>query len=236
MFKISNFEKTLAHIKNPDLDLGVWTQIRFARETLCNSVEFVDWDSDPVQLTICDFCGTPGCSSGGYARVTTTGSQLLLVEPELSFDGEEASYSASHLLRRFGALVIPADVAVAMQIAPLTRFRGTTRRDIINAWLLDSPFQTNLPLDIEILIESNDLVFEDDSVREVLVQLMRPDSMRLSELVIGSFQTVEPDTEPLSVFLLQDEKTPEWKSFVRRKNQFALRFGDYYFDCEAPFA
>jgi len=46
---------------------------------LMNALELMDWDDDKVQVSICDHCGTVGCSSGGWIVFRSSGNLVLLM-------------------------------------------------------------------------------------------------------------------------------------------------------------
>lgn len=48
---------------------------------LINMIEWVEWNENPVQVIICDQCGTVGCAIGGYATVATTPTGVLFAPP-----------------------------------------------------------------------------------------------------------------------------------------------------------
>lgn len=87
-------------------DTAVWADgIR-----LINMPGRVDWDEDPVQVEICEYCGTLRCQSGGFVSVRRLGSLVVLV-PSLRCYGssdpfERTEYGAPYFVRKRGAAAI----------------------------------------------------------------------------------------------------------------------------------
>lgn len=48
---------------------------------LVNLLRLVDWSADPVQVVVCDACGTVGCASGNYVAVRRLGDFVVLAPP-----------------------------------------------------------------------------------------------------------------------------------------------------------
>ena len=64
----------------------VWTRLKYGQVELCNSLEWTDWTPNPVQVQICDACGTPGCASGGYVHISVLNDLVLWTVPQPSGD------------------------------------------------------------------------------------------------------------------------------------------------------
>jgi len=58
-----------------------WTRLRHGQTVLCNSLEWIEWSGNPVQVELCDACGTVGCASGGYVHVSAFGNVVLWTMP-----------------------------------------------------------------------------------------------------------------------------------------------------------
>lgn len=77
------------------------TQLISGDIKLMNAIELMDWDDDKVQVSICDHCGTVGCSSGGWIVFRSSGNFVLLMP---AFDAmrednwSKAEYSPPYFL------------------------------------------------------------------------------------------------------------------------------------------
>src|SRR5262245_3369260 len=61
----------------------MWTRVTCLGNVLCNSLEWVQWEENPVQVVVCDSCGHEGCSSGGYAHLSRLHDWLVWTRPEI---------------------------------------------------------------------------------------------------------------------------------------------------------
>lgn len=88
-----------------------WTRAKFGEVELCNSLEWADWGPNPIQVQICDACGTPGCASGGYVHISILKDVVLWTMPqrETSEPLEGKLFPAS-CVARFGAIAFPKSV------------------------------------------------------------------------------------------------------------------------------
>ena len=126
--------------QNPD-----WVRLRFHDQLLCNSLSWVDWSTNPVQVEICDQCGVTGCTSGGYVQVSQLGDLIFWTQPILSVDDDRATseYEASSGIKHFGAIAIP--VALWNQwrhettLPEATDLPAMTGNDLVQLWLAGIP-------------------------------------------------------------------------------------------------
>jgi hypothetical protein len=108
-----------------------WTKLVCDGVVLCNSLEWVDWVEDPVQVRICEACGIPGCEHGGYVRITRCGSHLLWTRPRVDTDDdwEPEELTLLNALEQAGAVLIPtAAWDGGGSGSGLCRTRGRSRR------------------------------------------------------------------------------------------------------------
>jgi hypothetical protein len=118
-----------------------WSRLLVDGRELCNALEDVDWSPNPVQVELCDACGTPGCASGGYADLSRLGEQVLWT-PAVT-DGEDDwardQYAPAWVLVDGGAALFPpaswqrlrerfGALPAAATLVP------TTRRMLAEAW------------------------------------------------------------------------------------------------------
>ena len=48
-------------------------------QVIFNAIELIDWTPSPFQAIVCETCGTPGCASGGWLNLRSTGELILLL-------------------------------------------------------------------------------------------------------------------------------------------------------------
>lgn len=108
---------------------------------LCNGLNGVDWVDNPVQVRICDGCGHKGCESGGYVHVSVLKDAVLWTLPQIDEpeDWELTHYEASYAVRKFGAIVIPAEEwgrwrSNVNDIPALETLPPTNGRALADAW------------------------------------------------------------------------------------------------------
>jgi len=118
-----------------------WTRVRSNGVELCNSLEWIEWRDNPVQVQTCDACGTTGCASGGYVHLSVIQDLVLWTTPQIKVNevGSPGYFSAT-APARFGALEFPRDTwesfrTAANQIPEIGTFEHANRRAIIDAWV-----------------------------------------------------------------------------------------------------
>ncbi len=120
-----------------------WTRIRHQQTVLCNSLEWTDWLVNPVQVELCDVCGTVGCASGGYVHISVFDDFVLWTAPEDATQSDEVrdELFPATAIEKFGAIAFPLETWTKLQgvvtevpgIASLSRADGRTLRD---AWVV----------------------------------------------------------------------------------------------------
>jgi hypothetical protein len=78
-----------------------WTRLLYERVELCNALEWAKWLGNPVQVQLCDACGTIGCGSGGYIHLTKVSDTVLWTRPQIDSATEQFPATA---LERLGAV------------------------------------------------------------------------------------------------------------------------------------
>jgi hypothetical protein len=99
---------------------------------LCNGLEAVDWTSRPIQVEVCEACGTVGCDDAGYVQISRAGEDLLWTPPQRR--------ETSSAIRRHGAVLIRNAAwercRMAVARVPAARDFATLRRlDLVHAWI-----------------------------------------------------------------------------------------------------
>lgn len=97
----------------------VWTRVRYERTILCNSLEWTEWRDDPVQVEICDACGTVHCASGGYVHVTILGDVVLWTMPRhaTTIAEWEGRVFPATAIEKFGSVAFPVGVWESFRVA-----------------------------------------------------------------------------------------------------------------------
>ena len=119
-----------------------WTKMILGDYVVCNSLEWTTWDKNPIQVLICEDCGTSGCKSGGYVELSKIGDHLLWTDPTFGLH-DEAQRNQLGTLRavsRHGALAFSIkDWQRWQEIHPTLpkpeNIPVTTRRQLAAAWL-----------------------------------------------------------------------------------------------------
>lgn len=118
-----------------------WTRAKYGEVELCNSLEWADWASNPIQVQICDACGTPGCASGGYVHISTLKDVVLWTMPQReTSDTLEAKLLPASSIARFGAIAFPTRVwasfhQAAADVPETVALPGADGPSICDAWI-----------------------------------------------------------------------------------------------------
>ena len=97
---------------NPDFSSSgqrspIWHRVVCGQRVITNSLEWVGWGGNPVQVILCDACGHPGCASGGYVHLSRLAEYVLLTSPQTDASCTEMSSElAPRFLRTLGAIAI----------------------------------------------------------------------------------------------------------------------------------
>ncbi len=163
----------------------VWTRVTSGATLITNSLEWVEWEDNPVQVVLCDACGHVHCASGGYVHVSRLGDFILWSSPQTP--EEEPPY----VLRTLGALAIPVATwnlwsAGIPDVPHADRLVRANPAAVADAWIL-GPARTT-----------------DSIVRYLREQLVGGDTLEkdaaiaLVERALASLGTSEPAFEVVS--------------------------------------
>jgi hypothetical protein len=121
----------------------LWARIKFSNTTVVNSLEWTEWERNPVQVILCDACGTSGCAAGGYVHVSRLEDFVLLTAPQIADDDDWATsqYAPHHALEELGAIAIPNMVwdkwrSAFSSLPAQSAFSEATGRALADAWAL----------------------------------------------------------------------------------------------------
>lgn len=120
-----------------------WTRVTCRGIEITNSLEWAEWQENPVQVMLCDACGHHGCASGGYVHVSRWQRHVLWTAPQTSSDADyaEAAYEIPHVIRNLGALALPVEVwnewaATIKEVPHADRVVPANYAAIADAWVL----------------------------------------------------------------------------------------------------
>lgn len=121
----------------PDFMPTPWTRLTCNGREIANALEGAEWSENPVQVVLCDACGSEGCSPGGYVHVSRLGEYVLWTAPQL----DDEAYEPPYFLRSLGALAIPVETWRAWSssirdVLPPERFAPSNHAVVADAWIL----------------------------------------------------------------------------------------------------
>ena len=128
-----------------------WMRLRKGRTELCNSLEWTDWSTNPVQVQLCDACGCVGCAAGGYVHVSTLHGFVIWTMPQLPDQVElaEARCFPATALKVLGAIGFPDDTWASIRasvpdVPAASTFPQANGRALAEAWALGPDRPTKL--------------------------------------------------------------------------------------------
>lgn len=121
-----------------------WTRVTVGHHQIANSLEWVAWNQNPVQVILCDGCGSEGCASGGYVHVSRLGRYVLWSAPQFDDDWDDPAEVREILyyMRTLGALAIPLDtwnawsVKSSVSVPYARRLPPANHAAVADAWIL----------------------------------------------------------------------------------------------------
>ena len=124
-----------------------WTRARCGDAELVNSVEWVEWEVNPVQVLVCEACGYSGCESGNYVHVSLLSNHVLWTAPQVDANDEFAAWQYAP------PAVVWQHGLVALQLQDWIRLRElnanvpgsqqlprATRRVLADGWRMSAPW------------------------------------------------------------------------------------------------
>lgn len=135
-------EKWSPDLSGAGLSSPVWTRLKSAGIELCNSLEWVPWQTNPVQVHICDTCGVAGCASDGYVHLSVLRNIVLwTVASSSDQTSVDRQFGPARVIGRFGCVAFPADVWTRLresvsqvpEVAALDKADGNSLSD---AWIM----------------------------------------------------------------------------------------------------
>lgn len=127
-----------------------WTRVTCRGVQIANSLEWPDWQDNPVQVILCDACGHEGCASGGYVHVSRLNRHVLWTAAQSSSDAEYGNdaYEIPRMIRSLGALALPIEVwngwsATIKELPRADRLIEANYAAVADAWVLGPARSTN---------------------------------------------------------------------------------------------
>jgi len=123
----------------------MWTRAHSGGFLLTNSVEWVEWSDNPVQVIICAACGYSHCASGDYVHISRLGDLVLWSVPQFDESDEwmASQYTPPAAVRRFGAIGVPESEwrrlhALSDRVPSSQAIAPATRRALADSWRLSA--------------------------------------------------------------------------------------------------
>lgn len=117
--------------------ISKWTELRFQDKVLCNTLEYVCWEVNPVQLLLCETCGVIDCSNEGYVHISKMGEYILWSPPPGDASKTLGIRNRLDSLSEWGSLLIPLSVWEVMVGSDLSAFPIATRQTLMLSWFLE---------------------------------------------------------------------------------------------------
>ena len=195
-------------------------------ECLVNALDLIDLTRTPVQLIVCEACGTPVCASGNYVVIRRLQDGIAIVPDFMSMTRSGTEHQPPEIMRHrgvpfFAGAVLDHLRTLMPAIAPLDRWPPLSVREA--AWLV----QWNAPAGVlgafprrPVLDRESLLAIEDDdpdACADALDRLLVDASGRDEALTIV-------DGAPVTFFF--DLRTfTEWRPLVRKGHEVHLSLG-----------
>jgi hypothetical protein len=122
-----------------------WTRVSCSGFQLVNSLEWVDWGTNPVQVVLCESCGYPDCSPGNYVHLSRLGDLVIWSSPHVDESDNWAisQYTPSLAVRTHGAVALPKTEWERLRrihdgVPSVTVLAEATRRVLADSWRLSA--------------------------------------------------------------------------------------------------
>lgn len=108
---------------------------------LCNAIGDVDWQRNPVSVTVCEHCFAPDCGGGEHVHISSLRGFVIWSHPSNESTGYDAiSTAPARLLNRFGAVGFPSEAWEAfrekdLRVPDSLAFPATRGCSLLEAWL-----------------------------------------------------------------------------------------------------
>jgi hypothetical protein len=229
-----SIEKWSPDFTTSGLSSPVWTRVKYEQTVLCNSLEWTEWGANPVQVEICDACGTVGCASGGYVHVSALGDLVLWTIPNhvAPDDAEVTRLFPATALEKFGSVAFSVGLWELLRIAAnevpafgaLTHANGRALR---NAWAVGptrpKAVDRLLPMLRSSLIAADTLDVAD--AIQWIEHWLRWFDERAGTEVEGVLTSPESTGATIEKLYFDGPGTDDWVALAKVHNDFVPAFG-----------
>ena len=203
-----------------------WTRLSSRGLELANSVEWVDWDTNPVQTILCDVCGQTHCGSGNYVHLSQLGDLVIWSSPQVdeSDDWAASQYTPSLAVRRFGAVAISAPHwerirEIDAGVPAIGLLAPATRRVLADSWRMSAtgPNQVDNLADVIPMLRER-LLATDRYDADEAIDLLEPLSDWLGEApeepLSGRISGVEPLGASIETLYFDGPHEHDWPAIA----------------------
>jgi hypothetical protein len=214
-----------------------WTRVRCGSVEICNSLEWVAWSQNPVQVRLCEVCGHSDCASGGYVHVTRMPNALLWTTPKIDKvdQWQDAQYGPSAAVRQWGSVVVPHVMwqrwrMVIPTLPSVKDFPEATRSELADAWRGEAKGEfATTPLDNwSSLLRQRIIATDHFDLDDVLTDLDRLiDWLLISpdEVVVKDFHPARQVSAVISTLYTEGPPEDDWPALARVGSQTCFAFG-----------
>ena len=193
-------------------------------ENLANAIELMDFEGDPIQFQVCDHCGFPGCSSGGWLSIRKLNEVILMVPGFSEMDRgtwEDSEYDPPYFTRVKGSVLMDEKkyreiCALAPKLPNVEEIKPISSHELARLLQWEAPFRVlgDYPGPISFLREllsTTSLPDDDEAVKRLLdiLRLFENGDIKL-ELV-----SINEKDEKVSFFLDASDFI-EWIPLVKK--------------------
>jgi hypothetical protein len=186
---------------------------------------------NPVQVQICDACGTPGCVSGGYVHVSALNDLVLWTLPQPGEIDKHDNFAAT-ATERFGSIAFPDTVWDSFRsaarevpdIARLPRGNGIALRD---AWTAGRG-RPNTPTDLLPWLRTRLLAADTLEAALAIEQVERWldwFQQRAGILVEATVERASDAGASIEKFYFDGPGVDDWPALARCRNSYVPALG-----------
>ena len=180
-------------------------------------------DRNPVQVHICDACGTVGCASGGYIHLSAIGDYIFWTMPQSDktqrWDG--CPFPATALVK-FGSIAFPSETwgwlrAVESDVPETRCVSPANGRALLDAWAVGPGRQRAvdrlLPMLRARLLASATL--ETATAIELIERWLDWFSSKADLAIDGNIMSLDPGNAPMETLYFDGPRGEDWPALAR---------------------
>jgi hypothetical protein len=203
-----------------------WTWVSCDGLQLANSVEWVDWATNPVQVVLCDACGYPDCGQGNYVHVSRLGDFIIWSTPHIdqSDDWSVSQYTPSLAVRKHGAVAFPKAEWARLRtlndgVPSHAVLAEATRRVLADSWRLSAsgPARVDSFAHVIPMLKGRLLAtdrFEPDETIRILTPLLDWLSEAPDEPLSGTLCDPQSVDAQIEVLYFDGPREHDWPAFA----------------------